>query len=484
MRSKWLITMFAALPLAAATLVLQSCAGVGGPRTETGGLPAVTEQFLALLSPAQKDATYIGADACADPSCHGGRSPEDPIYTHWQETAHAEKGVTCERCHGPASAHAATPADKTLILTFPKSTSPVVCAQCHGPTFDQWNNSQHAKLVTSPVNSASTNPAGAKSSLCISCHSGLFRTQIVDGGVDVAAMEPALIKTVADNTLTVVPHVATCVTCHDPHNQTGNLTDTGKEVQLRKKTFNSDTTPVAPGSLPASFTNFDHGCAQCHNGRGTDPTDVKLRASTSRPSMHDSNQYNMLLGFGGVEGGGPVVRNTAHASAPGQCSKCHMPDSRHTFTVSYDKGCAPCHTAADAAARATSVKGEVLDSLSALLTRMQNWALANKGDIDFWDYTSLIQAEGKTPPAQSGIPDEIKRARHNFYFVVRAGDYGVHNAPYANHLINVANSNLDELGMDRSVKTRSKLSTAEKLKLMEAIRAKARNLEMSNPDNE
>lgn len=479
MRSRWLMTLFASIPIIAAALALQSCGGVGGPQTETGGLPSVTEQFLALLGVDQKSATYIGAEACAD--CHGGKNPDDPIYKHWKDTTHAAKGVTCERCHGPGSAHKAAPA-KTNILTFPKSNSPIVCAQCHGPTHEQYNVSQHSKLIVDPVEEAVLNPGQyGRNSRCVACHSGLFATEVVAKGVDVAAMSDDEIKHIAEETMTTVPHSATCVSCHNPHSKTGNLTDTGKEVQLRNKTFNSDTTNVGPGTTAAQFTNFDHGCAKCHNGRGTNPADARLQASTARPSMHDSNQYNMLMGFGGVEGTGPVQRNTAHANSPGQCSKCHMPDSRHTFTVSFDKGCAPCHSAADAAARAGQIKSEVLDLLVALRTRMEAWANTRFGDVDFWDYTSVITAEGKTPPNQADVPIEIKRARHNYYFVIRSGDYGVHNAPYAKHLIGVANTNLDALNAPKP--GASRLSTDEKFRLVEDHRKRANRAEMTLPED-
>ncbi len=478
MRSRWLMTLFASIPIIAAALALQSCGGVGGPQTDTGGLPSVTQQFLALLGVDQKSATYIGADACA--GCHGGKSPDDPIYAHWKDTVHAEKGVTCERCHGPGSAHQAAPS-KENILTFPKATSPIVCAQCHGPTHDQYNFSAHVKLIASPVDSGVTNPGQSRSSACMSCHSGLFRNMVNDKGKVLADLQDDEIRWIAENTLTSAPHSATCVTCHNPHSKTGNLTDDGKEVMLRKKNFNTDTTDVAPGTTAQQFTNFDHGCAQCHNGRGTNPADSRLQASTSRPSMHDSNQYNMLMGFGGVEGSGPVQRNTAHANAPGQCTKCHMPDSRHSFTVSFDKGCAPCHTAADAAARTGQVKSEVLGLLTSLRGRMEAWAAANLGDADFWDYTSLIQAEGKTPPNQANVPIEIKRARHNYYFIIRSGDYGVHNAPYAKHLVTVANTNLDALNAPRPAAP--KMSAEQQLRVIEEHRKKANQAEMNLPED-
>lgn len=464
MKSRWLVTLFATVPVIAAALALVSCAGVGGPTTDTGGLPSVTQEFLALLNPVQLPATYIGNDACSTAACHGAAA--DPIANHFGSTKHAEKGVNCERCHGPGSVHAAAP-DKNNILTFPKTASPVVCAQCHGPLYEQYNFSGHKNYIDSPVSSAAQSASSTKTSRCIACHSGLFRAKVYDQGKDVADFTDNELMQIAKDTIAISPHSANCVTCHDPHQQTGNLTQNGEDPQLRHKTFNLDTTNVAPSTTADKFTKFDHACAQCHNGRGTDPADAKLNSGTSRPSMHDSNQYQMLMGFGGVEGSAVIERNTAHAQAPGQCTKCHMPDSRHTFTVSYDKGCAPCHTSADAAARATSIKGEILDGLIALKTRMETWANTTYANKLFWEYTSNITAEGFTPPNQAGVPIEIKRSRHNYYFIIRSSDYGVHNAPYAKSLLNVANSNLDALGVPARFAGRSNLTMDQKLALIQ-----------------
>lgn len=469
MKSKWFVTLFAAIPFAAAVIFLQSCGGEGGPiNGGNGGLPSVTKEFEALLTSNQKNASYVGPQACA--GCHGDTGD------HWEQTKHSEKNVTCERCHGPGSVHVSSPS-KDNILTYPKVTNSVVCAQCHGPIHSQWGFSKHSKFISDPVEEAILDPARyGKASRCVACHSGLFRTQIVEGGVDIPNMDDETIRLVAEHTISDVPQVANCATCHNPHSNTGNLTDDGKEVQLRHKIFNDDISKVGPGASAASFTTFDHICAQCHNGRGTNPADNRLEAGTARPSMHDSNQYNMLMGFGGVEGSGPVIRNTAHANAPGQCSKCHMPDSRHSFTVSYDKSCAPCHTAADAAARIQSTKGEVINELLALRYLMENWAANTFGDRDLWDYTSLITAEGKTPPDQTLVPIEVKRARHNYYFVIRSGDYGAHNAPYAKHLITIGSQNMQRASSGAAQgSSRQDLSFDQKLAILEADRARARD---------
>ena len=485
MQYKWFFTLIAIIPLTAALMVLQSCGGEGGPTSDGGGgLPAVTQQFLALLSSDQAGASYIGSEACVNGTCHGGTGARETqtTYQHWKGTKHADKGVSCERCHGPGSTHAANPSESN-ILTFPKSTSPVVCAQCHGSVYDQWNFSKHSKLIASPVDSMITGPSSTRSSRCAACHSGLFKTQAVEGGQDIANMADATIQQYGRDTKDLVPHVATCVTCHDPHKKTLNLTDNGEDVQLRHKTYNEDTTTVGPSSLASAFTTFDHVCAQCHNGRGADPSDTKLNSSTSRPNMHDSNQFNMLMGFAGVVSGGPVTpANTAHATVPGQCSKCHMPDSRHSATVSFDVSCSPCHTAADAAARVSSTKDDMVNLLFALRTRMEDWALIRFGNRDFWDYSSLIDAEygSGSAPTQSNVPIQVKRARHNYYFIIRDGSYGVHNGPYARHLVTIANINMDTAPLPTRPAAAARgreLSINEKLAIIEADRARARKAE-------
>lgn len=493
MKKLWFLSLFASIPLIAALLAIQSCGGVGGPTDGGGGGGGgVSAAFLALLTNEQRAASYIGPEACGNVACHGGASikggktTEDPIYTHWKDTKHFEKGVTCESCHGPGSAHRDAPTTAGLILTFPKVVEPVVCAQCHGPIADQYNFSKHSKLIQDPIEQAIANPGTyGRSSRCIACHSGLVRAEIIEEDRrDLGTLTDAEIREVSENTLNDVQHTADCVTCHNPHKKTGNLTQNSEEVQLRHQVFNTDVTNIGPSKPAASFTTYDHICAQCHNGRGTDPADAKLRSGTSRPSMHDSNQMQMLMGFGGVEGTGPVESNTAHAQAPGQCTKCHMPNSRHTFTVSFDTSCTPCHTAADAAVRANTIKSDILNLLISLRTRMENWARTaypgQTGNSFFWDYTSNITAEGYTSPNQTTYPIQILRARHNYYFVVRSGDYGVHNAPYAKYLLRVANDNLTAISVPLAAQ--SPMSQAQKLQVIESDKARARQSELTAPN--
>lgn len=451
MRKSWLFWLSStASVLLIALLTLYGCGGEGGPIAPPpeGGV-SPSRQFLDLLPEAQRDATYVGSQRCGTSGCHESK------FTNWSKTHHAQVNVGCEQCHGPGSKHVDKPSEEN-ILTGPKSQSPIVCAQCHGPIYEQWAASKHSQIVRTPVERAVENP-GLYGKICMHCHSGLFRHDVTDAGIDFNAMPNEQIIQIAQHTLDLVPYTASCATCHSPHKQTGNLTDDGKEVQLRHAVFNTDTSQIGPGATVDQYVHFNHICAQCHNGRGANPSDAALERGTARPNMHDSNQFNMLMGIGGVEGSGPVQRNTAHAKVPGQCSHCHMPDSRHTFTVSFDKGCVPCHTAADAAERTRAVKSEILSALYALRTRMERWANDTFGDPALWDYTALLQEEGKTPPNQSQVPIQVKRARHNYYFVLRDACFGPHNAPYIRHLINIANQNLDQIGVSRGrVSTRVK----------------------------
>jgi len=453
MRLNWIIWTMAVTSFVIGIGTVQSCGGESGPVAQPPGTSdSFAQQFLLLMSDAQRTSGAVGSEKCAD--CHGGRADES-TYRQWIETAHAKVGVSCEGCHGPGAVHAGNPS-KENILVMPKIASPFVCAQCHTQEYQDWTYAGHAEIIPDPVEEASHQPDRyGKQNRCIACHSGLTHVE-QETGLDLGTADNAVIQELAENTLNMLQHTAMCVTCHNPHANTGNLTASGKEVQLWKATFNQDTTDIAPGAPAAKFTKYNHICAQCHNGRGANPSDTALTSGTARPNMHDSNQFNMLMGIGGVEGSGPVLRNTAHASVPGQCSHCHMPDSRHTFTVSYDKGCVPCHTASDAASRVTSIKSEIVTSLYALRQRLETWAKNKFGDADFWDYTSIIQSEGKTPPDQKQVPIEVKRARHNYYFVLRDRCFGPHNAPYAKHLITVANDNLDVLGVPPSSPSRAR----------------------------
>jgi hypothetical protein len=430
--------LIVALAVAAPVIgILEGCGGGGSVRSPSRGsgqsLIPSSQEFLALLPEGQQGAHAVGTAECG--RCHGPGTAStrqlSDIHTGFAATTHARVGVSCESCHGPGSAHAAANGDKSKILTFPTVLSAAVCSQCHATVHQEWVLSKHDDKVDGAIQS------GLRGGPCLRCHSAQFRVEVIEKGRPAGDLQRFAREA----------HTASCAVCHDPHRRTGNLSDDKKEVQLRHAVFSNEVAQVGPGTTPDQHTTLNQICAQCHNGRGTDPSDAALERGTARPSMHDSNQYNMLAGFGGVDEGSPI-RSQAHFNAPGQCSTCHMFDGlgRHTFTVKLDN-CSPCHTQSDAAARRNAIRGDTESRLLALRNRMERWATNAHGDKDLWDYTALIQEEGKTPPDQTQVPIQIKRARHNYYFVLRDASLGTHNGTYTRNLMDVANRNLDEIGV-------------------------------------
>lgn len=433
-------------------------------------------------------------------------SPPQIDLAGWQGTQHFKIGVGCEQCHGPGSKHVAAPGPDTILsvlspqpsvsaTTIQSVTNPIVCGQCHADIIGDYESSKHAELVLEPPG---LGPGQNGSKTCMRCHDGQFRADLIDNTIDngsggpaynrIATIEtniaalttssPFALTTPSDmaNYANAAVNTASCADCHDPMRATGvKLNDKGRDLQLLRSSFN-DSAANYPGGVtyPTNttgyLTTFNQSCGVCHAGgtsTGADGRDAKLKSSTSRQSFHENPQYPMLIGAANagseyITSNGnplnqpPAQRNTAHAEGTGgtwdQCVHCHMPNGGHTWTVKLNISCLPCHSADDAQAR-LAIQGLIQNGLAALRTRMSNWASANLGDPDFWEYTSHISDLGKTPPSstvENSIPIEIKRARHNYYFILRDASWGVHNRVYTQYLLNIANMNLDTLGIARA----------------------------------
>ncbi|MCC6443988.1 MAG: hypothetical protein IT210_11105 [Armatimonadetes bacterium] len=489
MMRRWFVSwgLAACASVALLAVLLAGCGGGDGGGTPQQ-LPAPVS-LETLMAPEQRQAALVGADKCAE--CHGKRqNGEKTIHEEWQNTIHAKRGVSCESCHGPGSLHVQTPNDDKTILTFPNITSGLVCGQCHNShtnqnlaQYQEWEQSTHREAVADVIESGVANP-GSSVSTCFRCHNSAFKVEAVDRGLDINNMTVEDLAIYAERAEEALqqndPHQvassANCAACHHPHKATGYMVVDGKDVQLRHQSFvaagSAETQKIRPGATPAEYTSFNHACAQCHNGRGVNPADSALERATARPSMHDSNQYNMMVGQGGSEDTPPIVRVKAHAEIPTQCIRCHMNrgPGQHTFTVKLD-ACAPCHSAADAVQRQQTTQNNIILSLSALQRRMENWGTATHNNARAWDYSAL----GGLPAANQTndkIPLEIKRARHNYYFVIRDASFGVHNAAYARYLIDVANRQIDKLNVPR-VAPEPKSRAAEIKALFKSQRAKS-----------
>jgi hypothetical protein len=466
--------------LTLALIVLAGCGGGGGP-ISSGGSGAVSPSaaFMALLPAGQKGSAYVGSTSCA--SCHTGHPGSETAQVDlvaFALTKHSKIGVLCESCHGPAGKHVANPTSDN-ILVYPNLTRSEVCAQCHGPMASDFNASAHAKatedvLVSAGKGVTATTQTASSGRTCLRCHSAPLRTELIEENkylgltrsqvdAEILALGPDEIKAYAEATT----QTASCATCHEPMATTGVVMVTTvnggiEDAQVRRATSITDTADIRSGATVAAYTDVAQMCGTCHNSRGGKSDDAAIASSTSRPPFHHGPQVNALLGISGVEtvtgtnglpvSSPPPVRTTAHATAPDQCVHCHMPAGSHTMTVSFDKSCSPCHTAADAAAR-YAIRGEIEQHLYVIQTRLQAWAAAKFGDAYSWDYTSQIPSGHVVPTSsqESAIPIEVKRARHNFYYVLSDSSFGIHNSTYIRYLLNIVDQNLDTLDATKSV---------------------------------
>lgn len=352
-------------------------------------------------------------------------------------------GVGCEACHGPGRAHVENVQDASLRP--PKSISASVCGACHTgshhPNFDEWQTSKHA-LVNEEL--ATRFEDGTSLNSCGKCHSGDFFYKAILNT-----------ETVADDALLNVPRSKqngiTCAVCHDPHMRTGNAPDPGdgRDFQLRfpEVAFPTPTNTIDATTNAARFNI----CGQCHHGRG------RTWADNAR-GPHHSVQANVYTGEMAMpDSDGPVTplapsRLAKHYEAPEQCATCHMyrkdfEDANapaiagHSFAVSFE-GCVAsgCHTTADSIEnRAGTYRAEIQARLDALVDRMEA-VYPNNG----WNFTS---EGGPAGGGQNAIPEAVRKVRFIHAYIVADGSLGIHNPPYVEGMLDVAEDLLDGEGL-------------------------------------
>ncbi len=379
--------------------------------------------------------------------------------------------VQCENCHGPATAHALD--ENNLALRPIKTPSAMMCGGCHTtemhPTYDEWLKAGHSEVVPDvAANILGTNGVAQMKS-CGTCHSGAVRLAMLDW--------------VAKGTLTLpsaqeaVEVPITCVVCHDPHKP--NLDDTHSLRYPRTSTNFFSYSTSASNTFTNQYNPNIQGCAQCHNMRGAQPTD------TSRPPHH-SPQYNILIGDAGAALGyipATLTEQSYHRNIDTQCSHCHThqepvanptpsnPSSTgHTFAPDL-RSCLDCHNPTNTISAPYPVEvamtntqaatklaiQEVKGLLDAWATNKAPAALVSKYGTLAWEYNVVGQlsnptanpaivgpttAEQNTPTNAPPVPLVIKKARMYLYLVEHDGSFGVHNAKYAEYLLNSAKTNV------------------------------------------
>ena len=283
------------------------------------------------------------------------------------------------------------------------NTSDLSCAECHNnsgviPSMQTaWSESLHA-----------TGEAYVRgtSADCAGCHSGGgFRAMVAAG------QNPGEVETGDPN-----PTRQDCYTCHQIH--TSYTTD---DWALET------TDPVA--LIAVDGATYDGGmgnlCANCHQPRTAFPeaTDGMVSVTSTHWGGHHGPVDAMLLGVnaaGGVEGKPSphyqMVENT--------CVTCHLgstgPDASHTFVPNVAT-CQTCHAdATDFDINGTQT--EIQNKLEQVKV-----ALQGKGLLD--DTGTIVV--GDYPEAQAA-------ALWNYLFVEEDKSIGVHNANYANAMLDAA----------------------------------------------
>lgn len=404
---------------------------------------------------------FIGSDRCS--LCHAG------THSKWSETLHAKAydtlekigqadnadcvgchtvgfgepggwvdrattnslaGVGCEACHGGGAAHANNASDKALRPVI--NISAEVCGKCHTdehhPNFEDWQLSKHAAVEPELVPRFA---AGTSLSNCGKCHSGDYFYNAIIQGETVA--EDFLKDKTAEQM-----NAITCAICHDPHEKTGNAStpEDGRDYQLRfpEVKFTTPTNTLDAAQDPSRFNI----CGQCHHARDRVWTD-----SSREP--HPSDQVNVFFGEMPLPASkpDPIVpsRPSVHLNAPDQCRTCHVfrkpiqegiapAVSGHTFEVNFE-ACALCHGTAEVGeAKFLGLKAELDERAARVKRALDEWATSNdiegKGDLS-WEFTS---EGGPSATGQARIPDDIKKARYLYYYVIQGGGNGVHNPDY------------------------------------------------------
>jgi len=460
-----LVLLALILPVGITTALIGGCPQDGGdpndPNDPNNMTPKVGNSGLT--------GKYIGSERCA--TCHNN------IHNDWANTLHSQAyealekigqeknaecvschtvgygdtggwvdrattndlaGVGCEACHGPAQEHAMNVSDKSLRPTINISAS--VCGKCHTgdhqPNFDDWQVSRHA--VSIEPSHATAWAAGTANNLtvCGKCHSGdYFYRSIIKGEV----IGDDYLK---GKTLDQMNPV-TCAICHNPHAKTGNAStpEEGRDYQLR---FLEVKYPTPTNTLEAAQdpTRFNI-CGQCHHARDRVWTD-----SSREP--HPSDQSNVFFGEMPLPPSkpDPIVpsRPSVHLNAPDQCRTCHVyrtpPDpsgtgltvSGHSFEPNF-QACALCHGSAEVGqAKFAGLMVEFQDRERRVKAALDAWAARNPTFCNSvahtgpcWEYTSQ---GGPNAAGQAKIPDDVKKARYLYYYVVEGGGNGVHNPDY------------------------------------------------------
>lgn len=301
----------------------------------------------------------------------------------------------------------------------PGENGVATCGQCHDLSTDLY-----AKIIQYE-NSTHLNGGNFERSTtsCAPCHTHEGFVERMDAGTMVCAAD------IEDPT---PPNCRTCHKIHETYTDADyDLTYADPAMQWIDNTVSHD---IGMGNI----------CANCHQARTLDPTQIpdpanptdSITITSSRYGYHHGPQYNMLMGEGGYRtaGGNYATPTASHKNnvADG-CTECHMGPSfgnqagGHTWFMTYDyhgsevdnvAACENCHPG-ESDFDINGVQTEIamlLDSLGNMLVAAG--IQTSSGSAVSGTYTA-----------------ELVGARLNWQFVEEDRSLGVHNYEYAKALL-------------------------------------------------
>ena len=248
-----------------------TCQGCHKPR-EAAATPAPAAPSLQVPTPISHPKS-AGANSCFD--CHsklGGKNAD--MAAQWQQSVHAERGVTCADCHGgnPAATtkEEAMSAEAGYVGVPTKAAIPALCASCHAdvaqmrqynlPTdqYAQYQESVHGALLAKGDTNVAT---------CYDCHGG---HQVLKANDPASSVYPANVPKTCAGCHADKPLMAPYKIPTDQYDQ--YVQSVHGHAVLDEQNFKAPTCATCHGThgaAPPGVGEVANVCGSCHGATQT-----------------------------------------------------------------------------------------------------------------------------------------------------------------------------------------------------------------------
>jgi DmsE family decaheme c-type cytochrome len=262
------------------------------------------------------DADYVGNAACtAKCHAHDAIARDFRLSIHGEQVAEGSNAplVNCESCHGPGSLAIANIKDEKCdsstfidIKKIPAGARSLICLKCHSgqsvPALSAWPSSRHAAAEVSCPDCHQLHKGPQQkverrqvADLCFRCHEG---TRV---SFSLPSHHP------------VREGVVSCVDCHEPHG-------TGTDANLKSSPVRTICARChAEKTGPFVYEHADHGldCQSCHKPHGS--TNTTLLAYAQPFLCLQCHQGHNTPRRPALQSGSPEAK----AVFFGECTRCH-----------------------------------------------------------------------------------------------------------------------------------------------------------------